>query len=121
MSPDDYIVIDKTLYLTRCGILFRIYNKHKTDKYGLCCKKLGSSRRTYIYYTVTHTKNSVEVNENHIKDTLTLVKGTVTGYEQHGNSLKGTKISMDRYYTSIILAECLYEKNITSIEMLNSN
>ena len=50
-----------------------------------------------------------------------LVKRIVEGYEQHGYSLKGTNISMDRYYTSIPLAEWLYRKNITCIETINSN
>ena len=52
---------------------------------------------------------------------LTLVKQIVEGYEQHGYSLKGTNISMDRYYTSIPLTEWLYRKNITCIETINSN
>ena len=50
-----------------------------------------------------------------------LVKRIVEGYEQHGYSLKGTNIFMDRYYTSIPLAEWLCDKNITYIGTLNSN
>ena len=76
-------------------------------------RNLGSSRRRYIYYTVPYTGKPVEVTERYIKDTLTLVKQIVEAYEQHGYSLKGTIISMDCYYTSIPLAEWLYDKNIT--------
>ena len=47
------------------------------------------------------------------------MKQIVEGYEQHGYSLKGT--SMDQYYMPISLAERLFNKNITWIEMLNSN
>ena len=49
------------------------------------------------------------------------MKRIVEGYEEHGYSLKGTNISMDRYYTSIPQAEWLYDKNITYIGTLNSN
>ena len=49
------------------------------------------------------------------------MKRIVKGYEQHGHSLKGTNISKDRYYTSIPLAEWLYDKNITCIGTLNPN
>ena len=49
------------------------------------------------------------------------MKQIVEDYEQHGYSLKGTNISMDRYYTSIPQAEWLYDKNITYIGTLNSN
>ena len=71
---------------------------------------LGSSRHRYIYYTVPYTGNLVEVTEGHKKNTLTLVKRIVEGSEQYGYSLKGTNISMDRYYTFTTLAEWLYNK-----------
>ena len=110
MSPVDYIAIDETLYPARGGISFKTYNKDKSAKYGLNFRILGSSRRPYIYYTVPYTGKPVEVTESHVKDTLTLVKRILEGYEQHGYLLKGTNISMDCYYTSIPLAEWLYDK-----------
>ena len=120
MSPDDYIVIDQT-YPTRGVILFTTYSKDRPAKYGLNFRTLDSSRRPCIYYIVPYSEKPVEVTESHIKDMLTLVKRIVEGYEQHGYSLKGTNISMDRYYTSIPQAEWLYDKNITYIGTLNSN
>ena len=104
MSPDDYIVIDQT-YPTRGVILFTTYSKDRPAKYGLNFRTLDSSRRPCIYYIVPYSEKPVEVTESHIKDMLTLVKRIVEGYEQHGYSLKGTNISMDRYYMSIPLAE----------------
>ena len=121
MSSNDYIAIDETLYQTRGGISFKTYNKDKPAKYGLNFRSLGSSRRPYICYIVPYTGKRVEVTENHIKNTLTVVKRNAEGYEEHGYSLKGTNISMDRYYTSIPQAEWLYDKNITYIGTLNSN
>ena len=82
MSPDDYIAIEETLYWTRGGISFKTYNKDKPAKYGLNFRSLGSSRHPYIYYTVPYTGKPGEVTESHIKDTLTLRKRTVEGYEQ---------------------------------------
>ena len=57
----------------------------------------------------------------HSRNTLTVVKRIAEDYEEHGDSLKGTNTSMDRYYTSIPLAEWLYVRNITCIRTLNSN
>ena len=57
-----------------------------------------------------YTEKPVEVTESHIENTLALVKRIVGGYEQHGSSLKGTNISMDRYYMPIPLGEWLYDK-----------
>ena len=121
MSPDDYISIYETLYSTRDGVSCKTYNKDKPATYGLNFRSLSSYRRPYIYYTVPYTGNPVEVTGSHIKDMLILVKRIAEGYEQHGYSLKGTNISMDRYCTSIPLAEWLYDKNITCIGTLNSN
>ena len=120
MSPDDYIAIDET-YPTRGGESSKTYNKDKPAKYGLNFRSLGSSRRPYIYYTVPYTGKPAEVTESHIKDTLTLVRRILEGYKQHGYSLKGTNVFMDRYYTSILMVEWLYDKNITCIGTLNSN
>ena len=121
MSPDDYIAISEILYPTRGGTSFKTFSKDKPAIYGLNFRTLGSSRRPYIYYTVLYTRKPVEVTESYIKDTLTLVKQIAKGYEQHGYSLKSTNISMDRYYTSILLNEWLYNENITCIGTLNSN
>ena len=52
---------------------------------------------------------------------MTLVKRIVEGYETNGFNLSGTNILMDRYYTSIPIAEWLYEKKITCIATMNSN
>ena len=84
MSPYDYATIDETLYPTRGGISFKTYSKEKPTKCGRNFRSLGSSRRPYIYYTVRYTGSPVEVTESHIKNTLTLVKRIVKGYEQDG-------------------------------------
>ena len=121
MSPDDYIAIDQTLYLTRGGISFKTYNKDKPAKYDLNFRSLGSSSCPYICYTVPCTGKPLEGTGSDIKNTLTVVKRIAEGYEEHGYSLKGTNISIDRYYTSIPLAEWIYVKNITCIGRLNLN
>ena len=61
MSPDDYIAIDETLYPARGGISFKTYTKDKLAKYGLNFRNLGSSRCSFIYYTMPYTGNPVEV------------------------------------------------------------
>ena len=52
---------------------------------------------------------------NSIKDNFSLVQRLVEGYGEHGYSLEGPNISIDRYYTSIPLTKWLHEKIITSI------
>ena len=66
MPPDDYFVTDET-YLKGGG-------KDQPAKCGLNFMTLVSTRCTYIHNTLPYTGKSVDATENHIKDTLTLVK-----------------------------------------------
>ena len=120
MAPDDFLAIDETLYPTRDGVSFKTYNKDKPAKYGLNFRSLGSWRHPCVYYTIPYT-GKPEVTDAHIKDSMTLVKKIVEGYETNGFNLSGTNISMDRYYTSIPIVEWLYEKKFFCIAKMNSN
>ena len=42
MSADHNVAIDKMLYPTRGGILFKTYDKDKPGKHGLNFRSLGS-------------------------------------------------------------------------------
>ena len=121
MAPDDFSAIEETLYQTRGGVSFKTNNKDKPAKYGLNFRSLGTSRHSYVYHTIPYTGKPEEVTHTHIRDTMTLVKRIVEGYETSGFNLNGTNISMDRYYTSIPIAKWLYEKKITYIATINSN
>ena len=50
-----------------------------------------------------------------------LVMKIITEYEQYGNSLKGTNISMDWYYTYLPIAYKLLQKQITILGTLKVN
>ena len=121
MSSDDYVANDETLYPTRGGISFKTYNKDKSAKYGLNLKILGSSRRPYVYCTISYMRKPVEMTGTQIKDTFSLVQQFVKGFEEQGHSLKGTNISMDIYYTSIFLAKWMHEKNNTCVITIQMN
>ena len=100
-TPDDFHAIDETLYPTCGRVILKIYNKDKPAKYGLKFRSLGSSRKAYVYYKIPYGCKSKEISDSYIGDTFTLVKRIVDGYERNDYSLRGTNISMDRYYTSI--------------------
>ena len=61
------------------------------------------------------------ITDQHIQDIATLVKKIVVGYERFGYTLRGTNISMDRYYTSIPTAQWLFVKKITCIVTIQTN
>ena len=104
MSPDDFNAIDETLYTTRGDISFKMYNKDKPAKYGINVRSLGILRRPYVFYTVPYAGKPEVLTDQHAQDTATLVKRIIVGY------LRGTNISMDRYYISIPTAQWLFCK-----------
>lgn len=55
LAKRDCLTIDKTLYPTKGGILFKTYNKNMSAKYGPNYRSLQSSRKSYIYYTIPYT------------------------------------------------------------------
>ena len=89
MSPDDYVAIDETLYLTKGQTLFKTYNKDKPTKYGLNIRSLGSSKRPSVYYTIPFTGKPVEMTDTHKR--YLLISETV------GRRLQRTRIFFERY------------------------
>ena len=78
-------------------------------------RSLGSLRKANVYYTILYCGKPKEITDSYIGDTFTLVERIVDRYERNGYSLRGTNISMNRYYTSIPLDKWLYTKNVTCI------
>ena len=82
---------------------------------------LGSSRKSYVYYTLPYCGKPKKITDSYIGDNFTLLKQVVDGYERNGYSLRAANISMDRYYTIIPLAKLLDGKNITCIGTIQMN
>ena len=114
-SLDDFLAIDETLYPTRGS------NKEKLAKLGLNFRNLGSAWKACVYYTIPFCGKPEVITDAYIGDTWTLLKRIVEGYEQNGYPLRGSNISMNRYYTSIPLAKCLYSNHITCIGTIQTN
>ena len=121
MSANHNVAIDEMLYPTRGGILFKTYNKDKPGKHVLNFRSLGSWRWPYVYFAISYTRQPVEMTDTHIKDTFSLVQRLVESYKEHGYSLKGTNISMNKNHISTPLVKWLPEKNITFVETIQTN
>ena len=61
------------------------------------------------------------MTDTHIKDTFSLVQRLVESYKEHGYSLKGTNISVNKNHISTPLVKWLPEKNITFVETIQTN
>ena len=106
--PSPLLAVDKTLYPYRGSIGFKQYNLSKPAKYGLLYRSLCDSSVSYIYYTFPHAgnpeENTGEPGKYHVTGTDEYTKYLVTEFNRF-NSIMGCNISMDRYFTSVTLAE----------------
>lgn len=117
-SPSPYLAVDETLYPYRGHIGFRQYNPSKPAKYGLLYRSLCDSSVPYTYFTLPYAGKPEEINGEgssfYVTGTDEYTKYLVQGFSNH-NSIRGCNISMDRYFTSVSIAEWATENNFTVV------
>ena len=114
--PSFYLAIDETLYPYRGHIGFKQYNPNKTSKYGLLYCSLCDAPLPYTYYSLPYAGKPENLNENlykkyYVSGIDEYTKYLVEGVSQY-NDICGTNISMDRYFTSVSIADWTRSKNI---------
>ena len=102
------LAIDESLYLYRGRIRIKQYNPSKPAKYGLLHSRgyLCNSTIEYTYFTLPYVgkRNNVwsnKVSTFYVSGTDKYTKYLVTETSKY-NKLKGTDISMDRYFTTSV-------------------
>ena len=120
--PTEFLSIDETLYPYRGKIQIRQYNPNKPAKYGLLYRSLSDAKLPYTYFTLPYAGKPNEVTEDSYYVTGT---DNYTIYLVEGMSkfcdIRGRNISMDRYFTSMTIAEYLLSKEITLVGTLRSD
>lgn len=119
LIPEDYLLIDETLYPMRTQINFKQYNPNKPAKYGLLFKSINSARYPYTQQTHAYCgkPEGMPDLQYYVTGTIEYVKLLVTNFSKQQN-LAGRNISMDRLYSSFELANWLFDRNITMIGTL---
>ena len=121
LVPEDYLLLDETLYPTRVQVSFKQYNPDKPAKYGLLFKSINAARYAYTHQTIVYSgKPTGEPNEFYISATINYIKRLVENLSLH-HTLAGRNISMDRLYTSFEVADWLLERKITMAGTIQSN
>ena len=117
-SPSPYLAIDEILYPHRISIGILQYNPRKPARYRLLYRSLCDAVVTYTYYTLPYVGKPSEINNEaskyYIAGTDEYTKYLVNGVI-HYNSIKGSNISMDRYFTSVAIAHWALEKKTTIV------
>ena len=114
--PSAHVAIDEILYPYRAGIGFRQYNPKKPAKFGLLFRSLRESAVQYTYFSLPSAgKPEGTADDFYITGTDNYTKYLVDNAIRVGGAscLKGRNISIDRYFTSMAVAEWCLENNIT--------
>ena len=110
--------IDQTLYPYRGSIGIKQYNPGKPANYELLYCRLCRAVVPYTYYTLPYprkpSKTNNAVSKYYISGTDEDTKYLVNGLN-HYNSIDGSNISMDRYFTSVTIVQWALEKKITRV------
>ena len=117
--PSFYLAINETLYPYQGHIGFKQYNLNKPSKYGLLYRSLCDASLPYTYYLLPYAGKPENLNENlykkyYVSGTDEYTKYLVEGVSQY-NDICGTNIAMDRYFTSVSIADWTRSKNITIV------
>ena len=116
LLPSAHAAIDETLYPYRGRIGFHKYNPKKPAKYGLQFHSLCDSAVQYTYFSLPYAGNPEGTADDfYIAGTDNCTKYLVDYAIRVGGAscLKGRNISIDRYFTSMAVAEWCLENNIT--------
>ena len=116
--PSPLLAVDETLYPYRGAIGFKQYNPSKPAKYGLLYRSLCDSSVSYTYYTLPYAGKpevtTSELSKFYVTGTDEYTKYLVTEFSRF-NSIEGCNISMDRYFTSVSLADWAIDKKFTIV------
>ena len=112
-TPSEYLAIDKTSYSYLGHVKLKQYNPNKPAKPGLLYSIISDSTLSNTYFTLPYCgKPEEESSPFYItstdKYTIYLVKNRSKNVDSSGRN-----ISMDRFFTSISIAEYLLAKNAT--------
>ena len=110
--PSEYLSIDETLYPMRTQVRIKQYKPNKPAKYGLLFKSLNDARFPHTYQSLPYAgKPAAGEGPYYLNKTEDYVKKLVEE-AQAKLLIQGRNISMDHLYTSISLANWLYERDI---------
>ncbi len=119
--PTEYLAIDETLYPYRGNIGFRQYNPAKPAKYGLLYRSLSDSVKRYTYFSLFYAGKPRGIPDSfYVSSVDGYTKYLVDGLSKFLD-LSGRNISLDRFFTSLPIAEYCLDKKITIVGTIKSN
>ena len=121
-NSSPYVSVDENLYPYRGSIGMKQYNPSKPAKYRLLYRSLCDAKVPYTYSTLPYAGKPevIGANDYYVTGCDEYTKWLVNNFQIYG-TLQGRNISLDRYFTSVTLAEWCLERNITIVGTLKSD
>ena len=123
-KPSPHVAIDETLCSYRGRISFKQYTPSKPANYGLLFRSLCDSTAQYTYVSLPYAgKPTGTPDKYYVTGTDKYTEYLVNNAIELGgmDCVKGRNISLDRYFTSMSIAEWCLKKNITITGTLKSD
>ena len=111
-KPGANLCVDEMLSLFRGRCAFKVYQPDKPGKYGFLIRMVADCDTNYILKMDFYSGKSSTMNNSASEVVKRLISPWI---------LSGRNITMDRYYTSVDLAESLYQHQLTVVGTLNAN
>ena len=122
--PSSYLAVDKTLYPHRGRIRFKQDSPSKPAKYGLLYRLVCDATVPYTYFSLPYAGVPEVLDKkkssNYVTGTDEYTKCLVNGFSTIAN-MSGCNVSMDRYFSSVALAQWCSERNITIVGTMGLN
>ena len=123
-NPSYNLAIDKTLFPFRGRIGMKQYNPSKPAKYGLLYRSLCDAVVPYTYITLPYAGKPDDINNEakkyYVCDTNGYTKYLVEEFTKI-DSIEGSNISMDQYFTSVTIAWWATDHNFTIVGTIKHN
>lgn len=112
--PDKFISIDECTIGFKGRVAFRVYNKDKPIKWGIKIYALAHASNSYVFsiepYFGQSPTNSLACSE--LPVTSRVVVHLANNLKELPNDGEGYHIFVDRYYSSLVLADKLKEMKL---------
>ena len=120
--PGDVLSLDETLYPFRGRIGIKQYNPNKPAKYGLLYRSISDAERPYTYNTLPYAgkPNTITPYSEYVTGTDNYTKYLVKGLERRVD-IRGRNLSIDRFFTSVTIAEWLLDRGLTVVGNLRTD
>ena len=120
--PSELLLLDETVYPYRGRVTIKQYNPNKPAKYGVLYRSISVATLPYAYNTLAYAgkPNTITPQSEYVTGTDNYTKYLIKGLERYVD-IRGRYVSIDRFFTSMTIADWLLDREITTVGTLRTD